>query len=302
MITLDNLDAKKFTYVAWNGKASVPIVDKDGRVLVTLLGCLSDTSYEEATKRAASMVLQRREEVDWKAHKVSHERGEGFPTLAYGISYGKGQPEPMRLGGPQYGVMEELVADTDIRRVAAFQSAGYALWYPRNYAEFLRRKRELRDKQPQLKPNFWSSIYSCISINFGPQACTHIHLDSKNVPDACCAITAGGTFDATQGGHLILWDLGLVVEFPSGSTILLPSALLKHSNVPVRGGETRISMTQYTAGGIHRWLEYGGRTEDALKNADCQEFKRQMSMRNNRWKAALARFCTIDELKSGVVV
>ncbi|KAK1232441.1 hypothetical protein PQX77_004417 [Marasmius sp. AFHP31] len=301
-ITLEDLDKEKFHYVAWNGRTPVPILDKDGRVLVTLYGRPSDPTYLEATGRVSDKVLQKREDVLWKAGEVSHERGEGFPAPAYGISYGKGQPEPMRLKGERYKLMEELVSDADVQRIAAFQSAGYALWYPRNYAEFQNRRKQLRDKLPHLKPNFPNSVYSCITINFGPQTCTHIHLDSKNVPDACCAITAGGKFDSKEGGHLILSDLKMVIEFPAGSTILLPSALLKHSNVPVRDGETRISITQYTAGGIHRWLEYGGRTEDALRKADLGEFRRQMSLRNDRWKVALARFCTLDELKAGIVV
>ncbi|KAK1232403.1 hypothetical protein PQX77_004433 [Marasmius sp. AFHP31] len=115
-VTLDDLDAERFGYIAWNGRTSVPILDKDGRVLVTLLGRPSDASYPEATERAAGKILQRREEVNWKAEEILHERGEGFPAVAYGISYGKGQPEPMRLGGPRYHVMEELVADPDIGR------------------------------------------------------------------------------------------------------------------------------------------------------------------------------------------
>ncbi|KDR76663.1 hypothetical protein GALMADRAFT_43935, partial [Galerina marginata CBS 339.88] len=50
------------------------------------------------------------------------------------------------------------------------------------------------------------------------------------------AVTVFGDFDRIKGGHFVLWDLGLVVEFPPGSTILSPSAVIAHSNVPVSKG------------------------------------------------------------------
>ncbi|KAJ7624191.1 hypothetical protein B0H17DRAFT_1151319 [Mycena rosella] len=49
-----------------------------------------------------------------------------------------------------------------------------------------------------------------------------------------CSITALGDFDPNKGGHLILWDLRLAIRFPPGSTILIPSALLHHSNVAIQ--------------------------------------------------------------------
>ena len=82
-------------------------------------------------------------------------------------------------------------------------------------------------------------------------------MDSANLPYGWCAITALGNFDYTKGGHLILWELGLVVEFPPGSTFLLPSACISHSNVAIAKHEKRFSFTQYTAGSIFRWVDHG---------------------------------------------
>ncbi|KAL0563717.1 hypothetical protein V5O48_018346 [Marasmius crinis-equi] len=298
---LEDLRQKKFGYIAWNGRTSIPILDEARRVLVTLHGRPSDPAYVEAVGRVTSKVLKKRAELHWTPEETSHERGEGFPNPGYGISFGQGQQQPTRMKSTRFKLMEEFISDVDVQRVASFQSAGYALWYPRNYNEFRRHQSELLDKLPHLKRNFENSVFSAITINFGPQTCTHIHLDSMNVPDGCCAVTAGGSYDPKQGGHLILWDLRLVIEFPPGSTILLPSALIRHSNIPVRGEETRISLTQYTAGGIHRWLEYGGRTEKEMKRVDRKEYDRQMGMRASRWEVALARFSTLEELKAGVV-
>lgn len=38
-----------------------------------------------------------------------------------------------------------------------------------------------------------------------------------------CAITTLSDYDPKAGGHLVLWDLKLVIEFPPGSTILILS-------------------------------------------------------------------------------
>ncbi|KAF9010891.1 hypothetical protein BDZ89DRAFT_964339, partial [Hymenopellis radicata] len=66
-----------------------------------------------------------------------------------------------------------------------------------------------------------------------------------NLAWAWCAVPALGDFDPVFGGHLILWDLSLVIRFPPGATILLPSALLTHSNVAVREGEEHDSVVHF---------------------------------------------------------
>ncbi|KAJ3764384.1 hypothetical protein EV360DRAFT_9676, partial [Lentinula raphanica] len=86
------------------------------------------------------------------------------------------------------------------------------------------------------------------------------HRDFLNWPFGWCAITALGRFDPTRTGQLILWELRLVVDFPPAATVLIPSAVITHSNTPVAVDDTRISFTQYTAGPIFRWVENGCRT------------------------------------------
>lgn len=85
-----------------------------------------------------------------------------------------------------------------------------------------------------LRTNFVGSIFAACTFNFGPRALTVPHLDFGNLSWGWCAITALGRFDPDFGGHLILWDLRLVIRFPPGSTILIPSALIRHSNVTIR--------------------------------------------------------------------
>lgn len=71
----------------------------------------------------------------------------------------------------------------------------------------------------------------------------------------------------------MLWDCRLVVEFPPGSTILLPSAAIAHGNtsIDLSIGEERSSFTQYTAGGIFRWVDQGFQKTEVFKRGLTEE-------------------------------
>jgi hypothetical protein len=99
------------------------------------------------------------------------------------------------------------------------------------------------------------------------------------------------------GGHLVLRDLGIVVEFPPGSTILIPSALITHYNTPVRPNETRFSIVQYAAGGLFRWVENGFKTDAAWEaGASKDEAEARKSHDGQRWRGALSAFTSLREL------
>ncbi len=114
------------------------------------------------------------------------------------------------------------------------------------------------------------------------------HLDFANLPFGFCAITALGDYDPTKGGHLILWECKLVIEFPPGSTILIPSAIITHSNVPIGAGEKRYSVTQYSAGALFRWVDNGFQTAVAYRASLTLEEKLELEATNTRrWEFGL---------------
>ncbi|KAJ8496539.1 hypothetical protein ONZ45_g12413 [Pleurotus djamor] len=104
------------------------------------------------------------------------------------------------------------------------------------------------------------AAYEWLSENYKPGE----HLDTVNLAWGWCAVTALGNYDYRKGGHLVLWDLGLVLEFPPGCTIIIPSATLYHSNTPIAPHETRYSVTQYSGGEIFRWVHNGFRMAKEL--------------------------------------
>jgi hypothetical protein len=87
------------------------------------------------------------------------------------------------------------------------------------------------------------------------------HKDQGNLPFGLCAVTPFGSFDPDKGGHIILWELKLIIRFPPGSTVLIPSAIITHGNLPIQHNEERSSFTQYAAGSLFRWVDNGFQTQ-----------------------------------------
>ena len=119
------------------------------------------------------------------------------------------------------------------------------------------------------------------------------------MPFGWCAVTALGPFDPKQGSLLVLWDLKLVIEFPPGSTILLPSVVIQHSNVAIQRDEEKYSFTQYTAGGLFRWVDHGFQKESEYWDSLSEDARiEEEEVMRRRWTIGLGMFSTLDELKS----
>ncbi|KAJ6452347.1 hypothetical protein C8R47DRAFT_1329500 [Mycena vitilis] len=120
---------------------------------------------------------------------------------------------------------------------------------------------------------FLNSVFSACTFNLGPYTCAL--------------------------GHLILWDCKLILEFPPGTTIPIPSAAIFHSNIPISKGEHHYSFTQYTAGGIFRYVDHRYQTEeeywDSLSAAD-----RKVERANGLERASqgVNMFSTLAELRA----
>lgn len=134
------------------------------------------------------------------------------------------------------------------------------------------------------------------AFNLGNRVATKKHIDAQNCPFGWCLITALGDFDSTKGGHLVLWDLGIVLEFPAGACICLPSALISHSNIPTNANETRMSFTQYCPGEIFRHIENGFRTDRDLEENDPAILLFRKNLRKTRIEEGYKMFSKIEDL------
>ncbi|KIK52237.1 hypothetical protein GYMLUDRAFT_180331, partial [Collybiopsis luxurians FD-317 M1] len=126
------------------------------------------------------------------------------------------------------------------------------------------------------------------------------HQDAGNQSDGWCAMTSAGKFNPDEGGHLVFWDLGYIVRFPPGATILFPSALITHSNVPVRSGEMCYSIVQFSSGGLFQW-RYNGWCSDKtwFAQATHEQKEKCEEERKTQWRDKLENFTKWLDLLSG---
>lgn len=149
---------------------------------------------------------------------------------------------------------------------------------------------KLQEWKPSLKTIVENTVFAAATLNLGPRVKTVVHFDLKNLAWGLCAVTALGNFNPDIGGHIIFWDIKKVVRFPPGSTVLLPSAVARHSNVDIAEGEERMSLTQYSAGALFRWVDYGFKlVADYIMEVGSDVFQRR---NEERWKNGLSMFAS----------
>jgi hypothetical protein len=176
-------------------------------------------------------------------------------------------------------------------------AASFKTWSPNVYEQIENKLEQLYEHNPTLCPPFECCVLPCAAFNFGPQVCCKGHRDQSNLPHSWCAVSALGFFDSEQGGHLVIEELGVFIQFPPGATILIPSALLTHGNTPVGPGEVRLSFTTFCPGGLLRWVDNGFQTQDSLrKKVGKKEFQERMKLKETRWQEGLEKICTVAQL------
>ncbi|KAJ7744929.1 hypothetical protein B0H16DRAFT_1727129 [Mycena metata] len=236
-----------------------PILDAAGRVFALSGGHPDDPNWmRDVHDPAVAAMDAARAQCKVSEARTYHWRGN-FPPLTAGDSYGGGQTQPGALvnGVINAAVLCALVSNVVFIRLAGFATGLFTNWSPKLYEYYATRMRRFYRRYTHFHQPFLNSIWSACTFNLGPQTCCLGHRDFGNLAFGWCAITALGDYDYTKGGHLILWDCKLILEFPPGTTLFIPSAALFHSNIPIGIGECRHSFTQYTAGGFSDGLSMG---------------------------------------------
>ncbi len=209
----------------------------------------------------------------------------------------------------------ELLQDKNFQRIAGFGSSEYrrlyllslyshvlfisgcfAAYSPKVFKDYQDTLRALHERDPSLQFIFPRSIFPACTFNLGPQAISAFHFDAKNKPNGPIVVTPLGNFDRTKGGHIVFKTLKLIVEFPAGSSALFLSSVIEHANTPIGPNETRMSFTQYAAGGLFRWVANKFQTKESLKKNDPITFARNRQKEKTAWKESLDRLSTIDSL------
>lgn len=166
------------------------------------------------------------------------------------------------------------------------------------FEHYVRTFKSLFNHHPGLRHNFSNSIFPAATFNLGPDTVALGHQDYGNLAFGMCALSSLGPYNPKKGGHLVLFNLKIVIEFPPGSTILIPSATVEHGNTAIQHGESRMSLAQYAAGGLFRWVAYGFQSAlSLLSQSGGQARKSEIDgAPGSRWKWGLNFFSKSDEL------
>ncbi|KAJ7847180.1 hypothetical protein B0H13DRAFT_1907427 [Mycena leptocephala] len=268
-----------------------PLVDKESRVIPVLGGRPNDPEYLRLTQQAADELESARATLKFRPEQT---RGR------CGISFGGGQQVPGNLALPSATSMifQQLFAMACFFCIAGFANRLFQTWNPAVHTLYVAMLDALmHDYNQSLRRNFYRrfSAFAAATLNFGLLTVTLPHIDTLNLAWGWCTITALGFFNPDPGGHLVLWDLKLIIRFPPGSIILIPSAILRHSNVGIGPNERRYSFTQFTAAGLFRWVDNGFRSDLTVTEQirDDPEAQAQSARaRQTRWMDGINSFQT----------
>ncbi|KAF9049002.1 hypothetical protein BJ165DRAFT_1526387 [Panaeolus papilionaceus] len=274
--TLDDLvgESSRFNFqlIKWNGITPKPI----------------DVSV------AADLLEKAREECQF-SNDDHHQRPRGpFSILRCSVSHGGGQVRPCNVAHrdtkKNRHVIQRLNRAPAFRRISNYTSSVFASWAPQMHKYYEDTLAAIHGKYPDLERPFLRSAFSATTYNMGPQTVCFPHTDLANLAYGWCAIVALGDYNPTLGGHLVLWECKLVVEFPPGSLVFIPSAIIAHSNTPIQPHEHRYSFTQYTAGGLFRWVDQEFKSQkDYQASKTKEELEKIDANLKNRWEEGMAR-------------
>jgi hypothetical protein len=294
-----------------------PIIDRNGLIIAHIAGAPQDITYDKDAHNLFKVIIEESKSDTFSKAELNHKRGS-FPAVNFGFTLPNGFKHPINLDYRRHQEkIDRIRSCLGFARISAFQNctyqapalvlcvsdlpsiiylAAFAFWNPGVYEYQKTRIEQLLVHNPALKRTSSTTIFPTTACNFR-NVCCDKHRDTQNCPFGWCAITALGDFDHTVGGHLILWELKLVIEFPHGYTVFVPSATITHSNTPVADGDVRVSITQYCSGNLFRYVENGFRTDKSLYEEDRQHYDKMRSLKDQLWKTSLGLFSTLKDLK-----
>ncbi|KAJ2934712.1 hypothetical protein H1R20_g2363, partial [Candolleomyces eurysporus] len=297
--TVDELRAQGFQIIPYEEGVNKVILDAEDRIFSGVFAPPEGDWHQVKAEGAECLRAARRHGLGsgtYSPKELVHRRGE-FLAIPTGVSLEGGQKRPGNLFYNLRGrriIAQSILRNRAIRRIAGFQSSIFGFISPKLFRHYCQTFDLLFKRHPELVKNFDNSVFPCASFNCGPASVAHEHYDSNNLSFGLCALTPLGNFDYKSGGHLILFNLKIAFEFPPGSTAIIPSAAVKHGNTPIQPGEERMSIAQYAAGGLFRWVAYGFQSGKDLVSSRNGQKKRDLidKPEEARWSEGLKLYST----------
>ncbi|KAJ3780021.1 hypothetical protein GGU10DRAFT_280054 [Lentinula aff. detonsa] len=207
----------------------------------------------------------------------------------FGVSFGGGQQRPSNFLHTNHdqSIVDEVRNTEVVKAIARRVDFLLACYFPNLHSLYTNVLQDLCKHDGNLKPNWEGCCFAAASLNF-QNAVTFSHRDYLNLLFGQCAVYSAGSFNYKKGGHLILWDLRLILEFPPGCIIFFPSAMIRHSNTAIQNSETRHSLTFFSASGLFRWRHNNFMSDkDFVAGASRDERATWDEHRRNLWQTGL---------------
>ncbi|KAJ7718977.1 hypothetical protein B0H14DRAFT_2643134 [Mycena olivaceomarginata] len=279
-----------FMYISWLGRLTIPLLDAQRRVIAVLGGTPRDhAGWKTVTDGAAALLEERQPRIKLTQEALHHRRAQdAFPAIARGVAHGGGRMEPGEVHQNVANTLltDELRAHDYIQRIMSFASSLILLWAPLLNAFYLVNKTLLSAWKPSMRWHV-NTLFAACTFNFGPRAITAPHLDFANLAWGWCSVTALGNFDPDFGGHLILWDLCLVIRFP-------PPARRSLSPPPWYGNPT--SPSARTSSARPSRSTPRGASSAFQSSASTEEKAVRAAEDAQRWEEGVKMFSVVDEL------
>ncbi|KAF7340417.1 hypothetical protein MVEN_01961600 [Mycena venus] len=259
-----------------------PILDGAGKVIAVVAGMPDNPNFMQDVHDPAVVAMEKaRRDASLSKDQLDVEPGQ------------------LVNGAINAAILLSFLSNSAFICLAGFTTGVFVNWAPNLFDFYVDYMGAFYKKYTHLQRPFLNGIFSTCTFNLGPWTCALGHRDFLNLAIRWCAITAFRKFDYKKGGHLILWDCKLIIEFPPGYTILIPSATIYHSNIPISDRETRHSFTQYMVGGLFRWVEHRFMNEeDYWATLDEVGQKEEKAAGLERTEVGASLFSTLEELKA----
>ncbi|KAJ3514367.1 hypothetical protein NMY22_g14754 [Coprinellus aureogranulatus] len=288
-----------FRKIKWDGKTYRPIVEVTSQKVIGALSGRPPSSWTTKPKRQwdddvkamNSLLDLGRMQMEGllnsqQLKSIQSTRGN-FVSLQFGYQHGGGSEKPCNCGSKY-----PRQAQAFTKRVQ--MSPEFCL-----AAKFI--SHELKATAPKLHTLCKENMLH-VKRHYSDESGTstlHEAFTGSVLPTGTCGIMALGSFDSTKGGHLVLWELKLVIEFPAGSTILIPSSIISHSNIPVASPsiEKRFSFTMYASGELFRLAVNGFRTHKQIWGQDVNKNPRKRVLVEQHYRGINFKEIGISKLK-----
>ncbi|KAF9023078.1 hypothetical protein BDZ89DRAFT_1041850 [Hymenopellis radicata] len=237
------LDLMHFRLIEWDGYDPVKILDSERRLLIFLAGRPKER-WDEVEKELWEAYKAAYEEIMSRPNAVveAHRCGD-YVAVGSGISLGNGSVAPgnLRLKWWESRIVEKLRGLPALHRLSGFVNRAFEGALPKMHAHYAQVLHRIIARNPRLRRNFENTVLGGAHFNLGPIVATRRHRDHLNFIPGPCPTTPCGLFDHKRGGHLVLWEVGLVRRADRGS------------------------FTQYMAAGLVRWVENGFKLNSTIE-------------------------------------